>query len=485
MRLILMGIAAFAALPAGCVVPNVKQIGEGQASPIMSADVDTGALLVRDYSGYCDFETSGAGIPPVAFAMTYSCSGSVAISDDGSAIFIAEGGKTRIIRLSGSEERVTFDPNPYTSPFVANYRLQRVAGRFVANQHTAIDMRTGAVLRIRGPARAPDPEYREVSRTPEGVATLHAPRPASLGPAIGFPEWQTRIIADPDGGEEILLQFGGASVPYADPDLVAPVRMRLSDLQPAPPPGPAVSALAPLIEIRDYTKPSARDNQPFTLGYRGYGEGFGHPFLYSHDGSLALWGLYAGKSHSDLGFGVFGYGSSKPLWTMMFQGAPPTVSISEDSAEITVRDHHDFAKSQGREPMIRTYHARTGALASEIAVSSLPPSFIQQVASPSLELPPSLQPFRYGSAQIVSEPEYVPQLGVLVSVEATESGGARLVVRESIAGAIIWQKDLEDRITSGRSRRASFDAAEAAPRIAILSTDGKVRVFDYRDALKP
>lgn len=485
MRLILMGIAALAALPAACVVPNVKQIGEGQSAPAMVADADAGALLVRDYPGYCDLETSGAGIPPVAFAMTYSCSGSVAISDDGSAIFLAEKGKIRIVRLSGGEEIVTFDPHPYTSPFIANYRQQRVAGRFVANYDTAIDMRTGTVLRVAQPARPSEPELREISRTPEGVATMHAPRPAGLGPAVGFPQRQTRIIADPNGGEDILLQVGGATVPYSAPALDSPVRMRLSDLKPAPPPGPAASALAPLVEIRDYAKSSFQYNQPYTLGYSGYGEGFGHPFLYSHDGSLALWGLYSGKSHSDLGFGVFAFGSSAPLWTMMFKGAPPTVSISEDSSVITVRDHHDFARSQNREPMIRTYNARTGELTAEIAVSSLPQSSIQQVASPSLTLPPSLQPFSYSSAQIVSEPVYVPQLGVLVSVEATESGGARLVVREEEAGAIIWKKHLEAEINAGRSRRASLDAAEAAPRIAILSTDGKVRVFDYGEALKP
>lgn len=485
MRHIITGIAAAGMLTAACVVPNAKQIGEGQSAPVMAGDANAGALLVRDYPGYCGLDTSGAGIPPVAFAMTYSCSGVVAISDDGSAILLPQEDSIRIVKLSGGEEAVTFDPNPYTSPFTPNYRQQRVGDRFVANYGVAIDMRNGRVLRVAPRPPAPDPHYREISRTPQGVATLHAPRPAHIGAATGFPQWVTRIIPDPNGGEEILLQYGGASVPYADPDLSSPVRMRLSDLQPAPPPGPAPSALAPLVEIRDYARPSAQFKQPYTLTYSGYGEGFGHPFLYAHDGSLALWGLYNGQSRSDLGFGVFAFGSSEPLWIMKFEGAPPTVSISEDNTEITVRDHHDHAKSMGREPMIRTYSARTGALIREIAVSSLPPSVIQQVGTPSLQLPPSLKPFRFASAQIVSEPEYVKQLDVLVSVEPTESGGARLVVREGKAGAIVWQKDLEARITSGRSRHAAFDAAEAAPRIAILSTDGKVRVFDYGDALKP
>ena len=485
MRLILMGIAAVAALPAACVVPNVKQIGEGQSPPVMSADANAGALLVRDYPGYCDFETSGTGIPPVAFAMTYSCSGAVAISDDGSALLLPDDGGIRIVRLAGGEDTMSFDPNPYTSPFIASYRQQRVAGRFVANHATAIDMRTATVLRTTQPVRVPEPVFREVSRTPEGVATLHAPRPAQLGASVGFPQWQTKIIADPNGGEEILLQFGGANVPFADPDLTSPVRMRLSDLKPAPLPGPADAALAPLVEIRDYTKPSAQFNQPYTLTYSGYGKGYGHPFLYAHDGSLALWGLYSGKSRSDLGFGVFAFGSSEPLWTMTFEGAPPTVSISEDNAEITVRDHHEFAKSQGREPMIRTYNARTGALVSEIAISSLPPTFIHQVALPTLKLPPPLQPFRSVSARFASEPEYVEHLGVMVAIESTEDGkGARLVVREDKAGTIIWQKALEASATADRSRRTSFDAADTTPRIAVLSTDGKVRVFDYGDALK-
>ena len=57
----------------------------------------------------------------------------------------------------------------------------------------------------------------------------HAPRPAHLGAATGFPQWLSRIIADPNGGEDILLQFGGANVPYADPELASPVRMRLSE----------------------------------------------------------------------------------------------------------------------------------------------------------------------------------------------------------------------------------------------------------------
>lgn len=485
MRLNFLRIAALAALPAACVVPNVKQIGEGQSPPVMSADADTGALLVRGYPGYCDLQTSGAGIPPVAFALTYSCAGSVAISDDGSAILLPENRSIRIVRLPGGEESVIFDPNPYTSPFIASYRQQRVADRFVANHTTAIDMRTGAVLRATLPSPGPEPVFHEVSRSPEGVATMQAPRPMHLGAAIGFPQWQTKIIADPNDGEEILLQFGGASVPYADPALASPVRMRLSDLQPAPPPGPASSARAPLVEIRDYSKPSTQFNQPYTLGYSGYGAGFGHPFLYAHDGSLALWGLYTGKSRTDLGFGVFAFGSTEPLWTMMFEGAPPTVSISEDNAQITVRDHHDFARAQGREAMIRTYNARTGALINEIAASSLPPTFIQQAPSPSQQLPPSLQPFRATYDPIVSGSEYVRQLDVLVSVESTDTGGARIVVREGKAGTIIWQKRLEASITSGRSRRAAFAAAESAPRIAILSTDGKIRVFDYGDALKP
>lgn len=485
MRLILAGIAIFAALPAACVVPNTRQISEGQSAPVMAADADAGALLVRDYPGYCDFRTSGAGIPPVVFSTVYSCSGMVAISDDGSALLLPDDGRIRIVRLSGGEETVSFDPNPYTSPFVASYRQQRVAGRFVANPATAIDMRAATVLRTAQPARVPAPVFREVSRTPEGVATMHAPRPAHLGAATGFPQWQTKIIPDPNGGKDILLQFGGASVPYADPNLASPVRMRLSDLQPAPPPGPADTALAPLVEIRDYAQPSAQFNQPYMLNYSGYGEGYGHPFLYAHDGSLALWGLYSGKSKSDVGFGVFAFGSSEPLWTMRFEGAPPTVSISEDNTEITVRDHHDFAKSQGREPMIRTYNVRTGALVGEIAASSLPPSFIQQVAVPTLKLPPPLQPFRATSARFASEPEYVEQLGVLVSIVGTEDDkGARLVVREDKSGTVIWQKDLEADAPAGRSRRTSFDAADATPRIAVLSTDGKIRVFDYSDALK-
>lgn len=486
MRRILTGIAIFAVLPAACVVPNTKQISEGQSHPVMAADADAGALLVRDYPGYCDFETSGAGIPPVAFAMTYSCSGLVAISDDGSALLLPEDSRIRIVQLAGGEDSVNFEPPPYTSPFVASYRQQRVAGRFVANQTTAIDMRNGAILRVTQTGPAPEPVFREVSRTPEGVATLHAPRPAHLGAATGFPQWLSRIIADPNGGEDILLQFGGANVPHADPELASPVRMRLSDLQPAPPPGPAASELAPLVEIRDYAKPSAQFNQPYTLNYSGFGKGYGHPFLYANDGSLALWGLYSGKSRSDLGFGVFAFGSSEPLWTMTFEGAPPTVSISEDDTQITVRDHHDFAKSQGREPMIRTYAARTGALVSEVAVSSLPPTFIQQVAGPTLKLPPPLQPFRSTFARFASEPDYVENLGVMVAIEATEDGkGARLIVREDKAGTVIWQKDLEASVTAGRSRRASFDAANATPRIAVLSTDGKIRVFDYGDALKP
>lgn len=486
MRLICMGFAALAALPAACVVPNLKQIGEGQSPPVMAAEADTGALLVRAYPDYCDFGASGAGIPPVAFALTYSCGGSVAISDDGSAIFLGDAGRIRVIRLSGGEEAVTFNPGPNTSLFSAGDIQQRLGGRFVANDNTAIDVRTGAVLRVAERTRAPEPKYREVSRTPEGVATLHAPRPARLGPATGFPQWQARIIADPNGGAEILLQAGSASVPYAHPDFDWPVRMRLADLQPAPPPGPAASALAPLVEIRDYARPSAQYGQPYTLNYSGYGEGFGHPFLYSHDGSLALWGLYSGKSHADLGFGVFAFGSTDPLWTMMFTGAPPTVSISEDNSEITVQDHHDFAKSGGREPMIRTHDARTGALIREIAVSSLPPSVLQQVASPTQKLPPPLEPFRYRHVQFASEPEYIEPLGVMVSIESTDnSESARVVVREDKAGEIIWQKELELQITSGQSRRADFDAAETTPRIVILSTDGKVRVFDYGDALRP
>jgi hypothetical protein len=486
MRLILAGIAIFAALPAACVASNTKQIAEGQSEPVMAANVDAGALLVRDYPGYCDFQTSVTIPLPVGFSTTYSCSGAVAISDDGSALLLPDDRKFRIVRLAGGEDTVSFDPNPYSSPFIASYRQQRVGGRFVANYTTAIDMRTGAVRRIAQRGAAPQPVYREVSRTPEGAATMHAPRPAHLGAAAGFPQWQTKIIADPNGGEDILLQFGGASVPYADPDLASPVRMRLSDLQPAPPPGPAPSALAPLIEIRDYAKPSAQFNQPYTLGYFGYGEGYGHPFLYSHDGSLALWGLYGGKSGSDLGFGVFGFGSSEPLWTMKFEGAPPSVSISEDNTELTVLDNYDFAKSQGREPMVRTYNARTGALVGEMAVSSLPPTFVRPAPPPMLKLPPPLEPFRVTSARFASEPEYVEQLGVLVAIVGTEDDkGARLVVREDKAGTVVWQKDLEADAPAGRSRRTSFDAADATPRVAVLSTDGKIRIFDYGDALKP
>jgi hypothetical protein len=75
---------------------------------------------------------------------------------------------------------------------------------------------------------------------------------------------------------------------------------------------------------------------------------------------------------------------------------------------------------------------------------------------------------------------------VLVSIVGTEDEkGARLVVREDKSGAIIWQKDLEASAPAGRSRRTSFDAADATPRIAVLSTDGKIRIFDYGEALKP
>jgi hypothetical protein len=486
MRLIFLGITVLAALQTGCVVPNASQIREGQSPPVMASDADTGALLVRSYPGYCDYGASGAGIPPVAFAVTYSCTGAVAISDDGSAVIHIDKGAMRIVRLSGGEEALTFDPHPYSSPFLANYMQQRVAGRFIANYDTAIDMRTGDVRRIAQPAKSPAPVYREVSRTPEGVATLQAPRPARLGPAVGFPEWQAQIIPDPNGGQDILMHHGAASVPYSDPDLPSPVRMRLSDLQPAPPPGPDASTLAPLVEIREYARPSAQFNEPYTLKYKGYGKGFGHPFLYAPDGSLSLWGLYSGTSGADIGFGVFRYGQSEPLWTMMFKGAPPTLTFDKDGSTISIRDHVGSVTAEGREPMIRRYNALTGELTSEIKISSLPTTSIQQATPMRQFLPPSLEPFRVAAAPSGPGPEYITQLDVLVSLEPTQPGnGAQLVVREGKAGTVIWQKKLEETVTSGRSRRAAFDAAETTPRIAVLSTDGNIRVFDYGDALKP
>ena len=462
----------FLFLASACVNPIPAGEGDGSTKPKMS-EVKTEQLVAEfKFPAYCGYKFQRPVLVIPAYQAKVRCSGRVLLTDDGTHI-VAFGSEAepRMIQTINIETGTTREyelARPVPDPRGVFFRGIGYPFLDLGNSQT-FDLRNGDVREIPKPFSELSNEgpFVDLPGATDEIRVRTARRPdgGGLNPRV---DPFGKIIEDPNGsGRSIFVaSFSGKpSIHWSSGELP---RFFTDTFEPAPVPGPKKEELAALVHTEQSNGTGVRLDDGWWSS-RKFGDGWTNLVAQSLDGRYTIWG-FSEHEGSAIGFGIFEGLNNEPLWTTIVTGSPTEVGFTETTPPRV------FQKLNNRIEREHGYALRnilTGEVEEELRHSELFARKLEPRAEPT-EILQQIGGYCRGPGGCSENGDYFAWYSM------QKDGNAKLTIASKAEAEFVFQQKLEQNLSSWSfPRSGDLSIAKDARRVAVLSTDGYIRVFEY------